>query len=75
MAIGDLETFTGKGRTLRADAIRRLRKNKLAVAGLIWIIIVVLIAVTADLWAPYWLGDPIAIDTTTVAEDSLQPPS
>jgi peptide/nickel transport system permease protein len=75
IAIGDLEAFTGKGRTLRADAIRRLRKNKLAVAGLIWIIIVVLIAVTADLWAPYWLGDPVAIDTTTVAEDSLQPPS
>ena len=38
IAIGDLEAFTGKGRTLRADASRRLRKNKLAVAGLIWII-------------------------------------
>lgn len=75
IAIGDVETFAGKGRTLRADALRRLRKNKLAVAGLVWIIIVVLVAVTADLWAPYWLGDPIAIDTTTVAEDSLQPPS
>ena len=75
IAIGDVEAFTGKGRTLRADAIRRLRKNKLAVAGLIWIAIVVLIAVTADLWAPYWLGDPVAIDTTTVAEESLQPPS
>jgi peptide/nickel transport system permease protein len=75
IAIGDLEAFTGKGRTLRADAIRRLRKNKLAVAGLIWIMIVVLIAVTADLWAPYWLGDPVAIDTTTVAANSLQPPS
>ncbi len=75
IAIGDLEEFTGKGRTLRADALRRLRKNKLAVAGLIWIIIVILIAITADLWAPYWLGDPIAIDSTTVAEQSLQPPS
>lgn len=75
IAIGDLEGFTGKGRTLRADAFRRLRKNKLAVAGLIWIIIVVLIAITADLWAPYWLGDPVEIDTTQVAEQSLQPPS
>ncbi len=65
----------GKGRTLRADALRRLRKNKLAVAGLIWIIIVILIAITADLWVPYWLGDPTEIDTTTVAEESLQPPS
>jgi peptide/nickel transport system permease protein len=75
IAIGDMETFAGKGRTLRADAIRRLRKNKLAVAGLIWIIIVILVAVTADLWAPYWLGDPVAIDTTTVAEQDLLPPS
>jgi peptide/nickel transport system permease protein/oligopeptide transport system permease protein len=75
IAIGDLDTFTGKGRTLRADAFRRLRKNKLAVAGLVWIVIIILIAVTADLWAPYWLGDPVEIDTTTVAEDSLQPPS
>jgi peptide/nickel transport system permease protein len=75
IAIGDLDTFTGKGRTLRADALRRLRKNKLAVAGLIWIVIIILIAVTADLWVPYWLGDPVEIDTTTVAEQSLQPPS
>jgi peptide/nickel transport system permease protein len=75
VAIGDLEEFAGKGRTLRADALRRLRKNKLAVAGLIWIIIVILVAVTADLWVPYWLGSPTEIDTATVAEDSLQPPS
>jgi peptide/nickel transport system permease protein len=75
IAIGDVETFAGKGRTLRADAIRRLRKNKLAVAGLIWIIIVVLVAVTADLWVPHWLGDPIAINSANVAEEDLLPPS
>lgn len=69
------EVFAGKGRTLRADAVRRLRKNKLAMAGLVWIVIVVLIAITADLWAPEWLGDPTYIDTSRVAELSLQPPS
>ena len=65
----------GHGRTLRGDAMHRLRKNKLAMIGLVWIIIVVLIAVTADLWAPHVLGDPVAIDSTTVAETRLQPPS
>lgn len=65
----------GKGRTLSADAWRRLRKNKLAVAGLAWIVIVILIAITADLWVPRYLGDPIAIDTTTAAAESLQSPS
>ena len=69
----DLEP--GKGRTLRADAMRRLRKNKLALAGLTWIIIVILVAVTADLWVPQWLGDPVEIDSATVAERSLLPPS
>ena len=39
-----VEAVTGPARTLRADATRRLKKNKLAVAGLIWIIIVILIA-------------------------------
>lgn len=65
----------GKGRTLRADAFRRLRKNKLAVAGLIWIIIMVLLAVSADLWVPRYLGDPVEIDTTQATAKSLQPPS
>lgn len=65
----------GKGRTLRADAWRRLRKNKLAVAGLVWVAIMVLLAVSADLWVPRYLGDPVDIDTTQAASQSLQPPS
>jgi peptide/nickel transport system permease protein len=64
-----------KGRTLRADAWRRLRKNRLAVAGLIWIIFVVLIAVTADLWVPQIFGAPTAIDSSTVSKQTLLPPS
>lgn len=70
-----LEEAAGRGRTLRADAWRRLRKNKLAMAGLIWVIFVSIIAVSADLWVPHFFGDPTAIDTTTVSQRSLLPPS
>jgi len=69
------EELAGGGRTLRADAWRRLRKNKLALAAIAWIILIILIAITADLWAPRVLGDPINIDTTTASALSLQPPS
>ncbi|MDH4140145.1 MAG: ABC transporter permease [Coriobacteriia bacterium] len=62
-------------RTLWRDTVRRLRKNKLAVAGLIWVSIVLVMAVTADLWVPPLLGDPIALDTTQVSARRLQPPS
>lgn len=62
-------------RSLRSDAWRRLKKNRLAMAGLVWIIIMMIIAVTADLWVPRFFGDPTAIDTTTLAQQSLQPPS
>ncbi len=72
---GPGEGVVGPGRTLRADALRRLRKNKLALAGAAWIIIVILVAVTADLWVPAWLGDPIDIDSATVAERTLLSPS
>jgi peptide/nickel transport system permease protein len=66
---------TAPGRTLRADAWRRLRKNKLALAGLVWIVLIILIAVSADLWVPRYLGNPTYIDTTTVAQRTLLPPS
>lgn len=65
----------GPARSLRADALRRLRKNKLAIAGLVWIVIVVLVAITADLWVPRWLGDPVEIDSTTAAQRMLLGPS
>lgn len=69
------EMVAGPARTLRQDAVRRLKKNKLAVAGLTWIIIIILVAITADLWAPRWLGDPIRIDSTTMSERTLLSPS
>ena len=51
-----------KSRTLWGDAFKRLRKNKLAVIGVCWIIIVVVVALTADLRAKPWLGSPTASD-------------
>jgi ABC-type dipeptide/oligopeptide/nickel transport system permease subunit len=75
LMVVDAGISAGKARTLQGDALRRLRKNKLAVAGLIWIVFVILVAVTADLWAPQWLGDPVKIDSTTAAQQRLLPPS
>jgi peptide/nickel transport system permease protein len=71
----EAEEVMGEGRTLRGDAWRRLRKNRLALAGLVWIVIIILIAVTADLWARPWLGDPTFIDTAKVSTESLNAPS
>ena len=67
-------TAPAKSRTLWGDAFKRLRKNKLAVIGVCWIIIVVVVALTADLWAKPWLGSPTASDSTTMAETSLMAP-
>jgi peptide/nickel transport system permease protein/oligopeptide transport system permease protein len=74
-AVSVIDQSGGKGRTLRADALRRLRKNKLAMIGLVWIIMVILVAATADLWAARVLGDPIAIDSTKLAETKGLSPS
>lgn len=64
-----------KQRTLWGDAFRRLVRNKMAVVALIWIAIVVLVAVTADLWVPNVLGSPTAIDSSQAAGRSLLAPS
>ncbi|WP_293673718.1 ABC transporter permease [uncultured Parolsenella sp.] len=71
----DAEEASAPTRTLWSDAWKRLKKNKLAVIGAAWIIFVVLVALTADLWAPQLLGSPTDIDTTTVAQSSKLPPS
>ena len=62
-------------RTLWGDALYRLRRNKLAVAAISWLVILTICAVTADLWVPQNFGDPRAIDSTTAAQNRLQPPS
>ena len=62
-------------RTLWGDAFQRLKRNKLAVAGAIWIILMVLVALTADFWVPSTLGNPTEIDSTTMSQNSRLPPS
>jgi peptide/nickel transport system permease protein len=64
----------GPSRTLLGDAWGRLRKNKLATVAIIWIAIMVVAAVTADLWVPRFFGDPITINTQTLSQDRLLPP-
>lgn len=65
----------GKSRTLWGDAFKRLRKNKLAVISVVWIVFVIVVALSADLWAQDWLGSPTASDSTTMQQTSLLPPS
>lgn len=65
---------SGKSRTLWGDAFKRLKKNKLAVVAVVWILFVVVVALTADLWAQQWLGSPTSSDSTTMAMTSLLAP-
>ena len=62
-------------RTLWGDAFKRLSKNKLAIVAVAWLLFIVLVALTADLWAPQWLGDPEFSDSTAMAARSLLAPS
>lgn len=62
-------------RTLWGDAFRRLSKNYLAMAALIWILIVGCLALTADLWVAKAFGDPMAIDSQTALAQRLLAPS
>jgi peptide/nickel transport system permease protein/oligopeptide transport system permease protein len=62
-------------RTLWGDAWFRLRRNRMALGALTWILIVALAAVSADLWVPPLFGNPTAIDTATAMQQRLQGPS
>ena len=63
----------GASRTLWGDAWMRLKKNKLAIAAAIWIVFIILVAVTADLWVPAVLGDPNATAADMAAASRLPP--
>ncbi len=65
---------SGETRTLWGDAFKRLRKNRLAIVAIVWIIFIVLVAITADLWAKPLLGSPTASDSTTMAQNALMAP-
>lgn len=61
-------------RTLWGDAWRRLRSNKLAVIASVWLLIIVVIALTADLWVPQHFGSPTETDSSTMTSNSRLPP-
>lgn len=60
-------------RTLWGDALRRLKRNRLAVISVIWIVFMVVVTLSADLWAPAWLGSPTSVDNEKVSETRLAP--
>ena len=62
-------------RTLWSDAWYRLRRNKLAITALSWLLIVVIASLTADLWVPQHYGAPNFINTQTAAAHQLESPS
>ena len=64
----------GKSRSLWIDAWRRLRRNKLAVFGVIVLLLLVLVAIFADVIAPYNY-DQIVRDPVTNRTIKNQPPS
>jgi peptide/nickel transport system permease protein len=64
-----------RARTLWGDAWSRLRRNKLAVVALAWLVILITVSLTADFWVPQHFGPPNAIDSTTMAKMQLQGPS
>lgn len=66
---------TRPSRTLWSDAWRRLKRNKLAIIAAVWILLIVIVALTADLWVPQTLGSPTEIDSASMAEMSRLPPS
>ena len=74
-AVANNASAAPRTRTLWGDAFRRLRRNRLAVVSAVWILIVIVIALTADLWAQAWLGSPTASDSTTMAQTALLAPS
>ncbi len=66
---------TRPSRTLWGDAWSRLKRNKLAIIGAIWILLMILVALTADLWVPQTLGSPTEADSTVMKSMSRLPPS
>jgi peptide/nickel transport system permease protein len=69
------EPGSSRSRTLYGDALYRLRRNKLALVAIGWLIVLILATLTADLWVPQHFGKPNAIDTTKMATERLLPPS
>ncbi|MHB9003883.1 MAG: ABC transporter permease [Coriobacteriia bacterium] len=67
-------TAPTRTRTLWGDAWTRLRRNKLAIIGLTWIIFVTVATASADLWAKPMFGDPISLEYGSLEAPSAQHP-
>jgi len=63
------------GRTLWGDAWGRLRRNKLAFAALVWLVLMLTASMSADLWVSRLVGDPTTINSATAVANSLKGPS
>jgi hypothetical protein len=72
---GTLMEVSRSSRTLYGDAWYRLRRNKLAMVALGWLVVLVLMALTADFWVPQHFGPPNSMDSTLMATQRLLPPS
>ncbi|MCL1880495.1 MAG: ABC transporter permease [Actinomycetia bacterium] len=66
---------SARTRTLWGDALQRLKKNKLAVISFVWVVLMILLALTADLWVVRVLGDPSYVSTEVTATMSRMPPT
>lgn len=62
-------------RTLWGDSWYRLRKNRLAMVALAWIVIVVIASLSADLWVPNNFGSATKIDSVQALKNRLMDPS
>jgi peptide/nickel transport system permease protein len=58
-----------------AEMLKRFCSNRLAVGALGWLVLVALVTISADLWVPRALGEPVVVDTKTVPERMLLSPS
>jgi peptide/nickel transport system permease protein/oligopeptide transport system permease protein len=74
--IPELKTeSSGKSRTLYGDAWYRLRKNPLAIVSLVWVLVVILLALSAGLWIPQKFGDPREINSQKAVTTRFEKPS
>lgn len=53
LQIDSPEVTIGKGRSPMQDAFREFKRNKIAVIGTIWIVVVIIVAVAAPIFTPY----------------------
>jgi len=64
-----------RSRTLWGDAWYRLRKNKLALVSLVYVLVICFMALTGTLWVPRLFGDPLYVNTSTIDQTRFLAPS